>query len=281
MAKTIVFINGRQTDYRKASISVFDYTLHCGIGLFESILGINDRLILMDEHLDRMEQGIARLGLENLNYDRKKIARTLKKAVTAHPSKTMKVKVFLTQGGSHLWPGSKPKPKSVIMVIDHCLQFKKQRLVVSPMIITADNVLQGSKTLNYMTEWMSQRKAEEAGYDQGIIVNAKGRITETGSSNIFIAKDGKLYTPPLSSGCLPGITRSEVLRLAKAMKITCLERHLTPDHLAEADEMFTSSSFKIIWPVVELKLKRTHKYQSGPISRMLFDRMKKNFLSPE
>ncbi|MCK5125021.1 MAG: aminotransferase class IV family protein [candidate division Zixibacteria bacterium] len=278
MAKTIVFIDGRQVDYRRATVSVFDYTLHCGIGLFESILGVEDRLILLNEHLDRMEQGIERLGLETLNYDRKKISRTLHRAVKLHPEKIMKVKVFLTQGGSHLWPGNKPKPKMIVMVTGHRLQYKKQRLIVTPMIITADNVLQGTKTLNYMTEWMSQRKAEEAGYDQGIIINAKGHITETGSSNIFIAKNDKLFTPPLSSGCLPGITRDEIMRLAKEMKIRCHEKHLTPDDLAHADEIFTSSSFKIIWPVVELKSKRTHKYQTGPISKVLFDCMKKNFL---
>lgn len=277
MAKTIVYINSRKVDYRKASISVFDYTLHCGIGLFESILGIDDRLILLDEHLNRMERGIERLGLDYLNYDRKRIVSTLRRAVKSHPAKVMKVKVLLTQGGSHLWPGNKPKPKAIVIVIEHKLQFKKQRLFVSPMIIASDNLLRGTKTLNYMTEWMSQRQAEAAGYDQGIIVNARGTIAETGSSNIFTAKDGKLYTPPLSSGCLPGITRSEVMRLAKEMNIECREKRLTPEDLAHADEIFTSSSFKVIWPVVELKLKRTHTYPAGPISRKIYDKMIENF----
>ncbi|MEZ5358691.1 MAG: aminotransferase class IV [Candidatus Zixiibacteriota bacterium] len=277
MAKTIVYIDGQPVDYRKASISVFDYTLHCGIGLFESILGINDKLVLLEEHLDRMEQGIARLGMDNLKYNRQQITRTLYKAVKAHPAKVMKVKVLLTQGGSHLWPGSKPKPKSIVMVVEHKLQFKKQRLMISPMIIASNNLLRGTKTLNYMTEWMSQRTAEEAGYDQGIIVNARGKIAETGSSNIFIAKKGKLYTPPLSSGCLPGITRGEVMRLAREMNIKCFEKRLSPEDLADADEIFTSSSFKLIWPVVELKLERTHTYPAGPISKMIYDRMIEKF----
>ena len=274
MAKTIVFMDGRRVDYRKAALSVFDYTLHCGIGLFESILGVDDRLVYLDEHLNRMESGIAKLGLENLRYDRAAISRTLHRAVKAHPDKIMKVKVFLTQGYSHLWPGSKPKPRTIVMVVGHRLQFKKQRLMISPMVITADSPLRGAKTLNYMTEWMSQKRAEEAGYDQGIIIDTKGRIAETGSSNIFIASNGRLLTPPLSSGCLPGITRGQIIKLASELDIPCREKRLTPDDLAAADEIFTSSSFKLIWPVVEVKLDRTHKYPLGPIARRLFDRIK-------
>lgn len=279
MPRTIVYIDDKKIDYRKASVSVFDYTLHCGIGLFESVLAIDDRLILLEEHLDRMEMGIKRLGLDNLRYNRKRIKFTLKKAAKAHPDKIKKTKVFLTQGHSSMWPGNKAKPKSIVIVTGHRLQFKKQKLMLSPMRITTDNPLQGVKTLNYMTEWMSQRQAVESGYDQGIITNQHGHITETGSSNIFIVKNNKLITPPVSSGALPGIMRGEILRLAKIHNIPCREKSLTPRVLSSADEIFTTSSFKLVWPVVELKLNsHTHKFSPGPIARFLFDELKTGFI---
>ncbi|MEE9443994.1 MAG: aminotransferase class IV [candidate division Zixibacteria bacterium] len=278
MPQTVVYIDDKKVDYRKAAVSVFDYTLHCGIGLFESILAVDDRLILLDEHLDRMEMGIKRLGLDNLRYNRKRIKSTLRRAARNHPDKVKKTKVLLTQGYSQMWPGSKPKPKSIVIVTGHRLQFKKQKLMLSPMRITTANPLQGVKTLNYMTEWMSQRQAVESGYDQGIIINQRGHISETGSANIFMVKNGQMFTPPVSSGALPGIMRSEILRLAKLHGIPCHEKSLTPKKLSSADEIFTTSSFKLVWPVVELKLNgRTHKFPPGPTARFLFDELKAEF----
>ncbi len=279
MAATLVYINDKKYDPKTASVSVFDYTLHCGIGLFESILAVDDRLILIDQHLDRMEAGLTRLGLDNLRYNRGKIIKTLTRAIKAHRSPVKKTKLFLTQGHSPMWPGSKPKPKTIIIVTDHKLEFRPQKLLISPITISTDNPLRGAKTLNYLTEWMSQTKAVAAGYDQGIIVNQRGHIAETGSANIFIVKNGKLYTPPLESGGLPGITRGEIMRLAQANKIVCREKKLTPTDLISADEVFTSSSFKIVWPVTQIKLDRVYRFKPGKISRALYNRMTTNFLT--
>ncbi len=278
MTDPVVYINGRKTDFRKASISVFDYTLHCAIGLFESILAVDERLISPDKHLDRMESGLKRLGLK-LNYNRVRINRTLRMMAAEHPARVKKAKVILTHGFSPLWPGSKPGPKTIAIITGHRLQFKKQKLIVSPMIITSANPMRGIKSVNFMTEWMSQYRAYQQGYDQGIIINQRGQIAETGSSSLFMVKSEKLYTPPISAGGLAGIMRQEVIRLARANKIACYEKKMTPDDLITADEIFTTSSFKLIWPVVQLKLDRVYKYNPGPLSRAFFNRLKANFLT--
>lgn len=278
MKDIVVYINDKRVDYRKAGLSVFDYTIHCGIGLFESLLGVDDRLILLDEHLDRIETGIKRLGLSKLNYNRKRTAATLRRASAEHPARVKRVKLLLTQGYSPMWPGAKPKPSAITIVMPHRLSFKKQRLVVSPMIITPENPLRGAKTLSFMTEWLSQNKAIEQGYDQGIIVNAKGQIAETGSANLFMVKNGRILTPPIKSGGLPGITREEVFRIAASFGIPCREKILTPRELVMADEIFTTSSFKLVWPVVEVKLDKPHKFEPGEISRRIFDQMKSDYL---
>jgi branched-chain amino acid aminotransferase len=279
MADTVVYINNRRVDYRKAAISVFDYTIHCGIGLFESILAVDDRLIFLEEHLDRMEMGMGRLGLTGLNYNRTTIKRTLKKAVSDHPGKVKKVKLLLTHGYYPLWPGSRPKPSAITIVIDHKLEFRQQKLMISPMKITTSDPLRGNKTLNFMTEWLSQNEAKKQGYDQGIIINQKNQIAETGSANIFMIKKGKVYTPPLTSGGLPGIIRGEIIRLLKVNHLPCIQKMLTPHDLAKADELFTTSSFKLVWPVVRLRLDKDYYFQPGPISKALFDRLKANFMT--
>ena len=279
MPTTVVFINDTEVDYRSASISVFDYTLHCGIGLFESILAVDDRLIFLDEHLDRMELGMSRLGLRKLNYTRRRIAETLRRAVRRHPAKVKKVKLLLTHGYSFLWPGSRPGSKSIVIVMDHKLEFRIQSLLVSPMTVHASDPMRGNKTLNFMTEWLSQEKAISEGYDQGIIINQDGCIAETGSANLFMVKSGEVYTPSLESGGLPGTIRKEIIRLVRANNIACHEIALKPDELISADEVFTTSSFKVVWPVVRIKLDGIHTLRPGPISKAIFDRLKTNFFT--
>ncbi len=279
MSQTIVFINDREVDYRSATVSVFDYTLHCGIGLFESILSVDRRLIFLDQHLDRMEHGIKRLHLRKLNYNRDRIARTLHRAVSRHPAKIKKVKLLLTQGHSPLWPGSRPGSKAIIIVVDYQLQFVNQSLLISPMTVHSDDPMRGNKTLNFMTEWLSQDAAMSEGYDQGMIINQQGYIAETGSANLFSVKNGELYTPSLDSGGLPGIIRRETIRLANLNRIPVHEIHMRPEDLTSADEVFTTSSFKLVWPVVRIKLDRIYKYHPGPFSKALFERLRSNFMT--
>ena len=279
MATTVVFIDEEQIDYRKAVISVFDYTLHCGVGLFESILAIDDRLIFIEAHLDRMERGIRLLGLHGLAYNRNRITRILGKAVARHPARVKKVKLLLTQGYSPLWPGDRPRPKAITIVLDHRLEFRRQKLLLSPMTIHTSNPMRGNKTLNFMTEWLSQDMAAGTGYDQGIIINQRGRIAETGSANLFMVKNGGLVTPSLKNGGLPGTIRKEILRLAKVNRIPYRESSLSPEDLIQADEIFTTNSFKLVWPVVQVKLDRDYFFQPGPLSRSIFIRLKKNFMT--
>ncbi len=278
MATPLVSINGRLYDYRQASISIFDYTLHCAIGLFESILAVDDRIIYLDEHLDRMEAGLTKLNIRN-NYDRTSLTRALKRTVRAHPDRIKKVKVILTHGYSDLWPGNRPGPKMITIVMKHRLEFKKQKLMVSPMVITSANPMRGLKSLSFMTEWMSQHRARQEGYDQGIIINQAGQIAETGSANLFVVRKGSLYTPPVGAGGLPGIVRSKIIKIAQASDLPCHEKKLTPENLISADEIFTTSSFKLVWPVVALKLDKVYEYKPGAISLSIYKRLKENALT--
>jgi branched-chain amino acid aminotransferase len=279
MATTLVFINDAKVTGRQASISVFDYTLHCGIGLFESILAVDDRLIMLDEHLDRMERGIRQLHLSALPYRRDRLAGILRRAASEHPARVKKIKLLLTQGYSPLWPGDRPQPKAITIVTDHRLQFKKQKLLVSPMTIHTSDLMRGNKTLNFMTEWLSQEEAKRAGFDQGIIINQHGRIAETGSANLFAVRKGVLSTPALTAGGLPGTIRNEIIRLARVNHIPFREAALTPRDLIAAEEVFITSSFKLVWPVVLVRIDRDYAFQPGPLSKAIFDRLKSNFMT--
>jgi len=139
--------------------------------------------------------------------------------------------------------------------------------------------MRGIKSVNFMSEWMSQYRAHEQGFDQGIILNNKGYIAETGSANLFMIKNREMYTPSVDSGGLSGVVRSKIVELTRDSGIKCHEIKLKPERLIGADEIFTTSSFKLVWPVTALKLDKVYRFKPGPISKAIFDRLKENYLT--
>jgi branched-chain amino acid aminotransferase len=269
MADPVVFVDYEPVDYRKACVSVFDYTLHCGLGYFESILAVGERLMYLDDHLDRLEGGIDRVGL-TVNYNRRKASKALREAARLQGSKTKKMKLILTTGYYPLWPGSKPRPRSLVIAVDHRLVFRRQRLMMSNMVVNTADRLRGLKTTNYMLEWVSNQEAMRQGFDQGIILNQRGNIAETGSSNIFLVKNGRVITPSITEGGLPGVTRRRIIEVCRRDGLSITERAVKPNDLIEAEEIFTTSSFKLVWPVVALRAGKTYRYSPGPVARAIF-----------
>ncbi|MBI5873109.1 MAG: aminotransferase class IV family protein [Candidatus Omnitrophica bacterium] len=99
------------------------------------------------------------------------------------------------------------------------------------------------------------KKAKERGYDEVIFLNTRGEVVEGTRTNIFFVKNGKVITPALASGCLPGVTRKIVIALCKRMKIPCREKRVAPKELFEADEIFLTNSIIEVMAVTLLNKK--------------------------
>jgi len=108
------------------------------------------------------------------------------------------------------------------------------------------------KSLDYELFAKCYSQAQSKGFDEALLVNRRGDIFEASRSNIFWVKDEILYTPPLSSGCLNGITRQQVMKKAKKLKITLKESNLTPAILKNADAAFLTNSLIGIKPIEKL-----------------------------
>ena len=106
------------------------------------------------------------------------------------------------------------------------------------------------KSLDYELFASAYSQARARGLDEAILLNAKGHIFEASRANIFWIKDSVLFTPPLSSGCLNGITRRQVMKQARHLKIRLKERNLTPQELKSADSVFLTNSLIGIKPIV-------------------------------
>ncbi len=111
-------------------------------------------------------------------------------------------------------------------------------------------------------------KAHAEGYDEALLVNEKGQLAECTSANIFLVRAGKALTPPLSSGCLPGITREVLLEIAPATGIELRESDITPEDLSSAEEVFISSTTREVAAVESIGLDRKFS-PPGKITRAL------------
>ena len=261
-------INGKAVPRTKAKISVFDNSLFYAEGLFETFLALGDSVIFLDDHLDRLERGAALIGIE-LPVSRATIIRWINAANMKNSSPVKKIRVTVTAGDSAFWAGKKSKPNIIIIVTEYEIPTRPWKLTVSPYGVDQGSPFRNVKTLSFIIEMTSRKNAHSDRYDDAILLNRNGNVAETTSANIFWIKNGVLYTTPIGAGCLEGMTRRHIIELASAHDIAVKIKNVKLDDLLASDEIFVTSSIKLILPVISIDTDRRHKYKVGPLTRRL------------
>jgi branched-chain amino acid aminotransferase len=131
------------------------------------------------------------------------------------------------------------------------------------------------KTTNCLTAILAKREAAEAGRDDALLLNNRGHVAEATVSNVFIARDGRIVTPPLTAGILPGITRAAVLEICRAAGISCAEEVVTLGEVIAADEVFLTNTLMEIMPARGVAGRRVGDGAPGAITRDLARRYKR------
>jgi branched-chain amino acid aminotransferase len=130
----------------------------------------------------------------------------------------------------------------------------------------------GKLTGQYIVSVMAKREVKLAGYDEALLLDGNGMVAEGSGENIFIVKEGRLITPPLTASILAGITRDSVLTLARELGIVVLEQAFPRDELLLADEVFLSGTAAEITPVREIDDRKIGSGSVGPVTRQLQER---------
>ena len=272
--KIVTFINGRQVKRDEAKVSVFDNALLYAEGLFEAFLAIDDRILFLESHLKRLYKGSRVVGLK-IPVHKEQLKKWLAKAVRTHPERLKKVRLTITSGESPKWAGKQGKSQVIITVSSHHMVEKPFKLFVSDYRLDQKSLFRRIKTLSYIIHAVSLKEAVQRRCDDALLLNERNHIAEVTTANIFWVAKGKIYTPPLSSGCLEGITRQVVLDEARQLGLKIYERHKTIDELLKADEIFISSSLKLIVGVGKIVYAGTkHTFSPGPVTTLLSRHMK-------
>jgi len=259
---TVTSMNGKLVRGRGATISVFDNALLYAEGLFETFLSFDDRVLFLDEHLDRLYRGAKVIDLAP-PVSRATLAKWMKLTVSAHPARIKKLRLTITSGEARKWVGVQGRPQVVLSAAPHKLPVKPFRLQVSDFRVDQDSEFRRIKTISYAIHAAALKRACQNGFDDALMINEQGRVAEVTSANIFWRRGRTVYTPPLSAGCLEGVTRHVILRNARKHGEKVVERTEPLEHMVTAEEVFICSSLKLVIGVSEI-VHGTKRYRFAP-----------------
>lgn len=236
-------------DARECRISILDHGLLYGDGVFEGIRITGGRVFRLHDHIARLERSARAIGLE-LPLRGDALATAVLDTARANGEAEAYVRLVATRGVGELGvdPASCVEPELFCIVASLRMfpaevRAKGLRLLTSWLRRPAADLLDPQvKSLNYLNNVLAKRDARLKGYDDALLLNSAGRVTEATGANLFAVLDGTLVTPPTADGALPGITRDSVLKMRAAMGAPVECRSLTRYDLLAADEVFLSGS---------------------------------------
>ena len=266
-----VSINGRLVEPEHASIPVNDHGFLYGDGVFEGLRFYGKRILKASEHLDRLWDSARAIAL-TIPVTREAMLISLRDLVTAFPSEDGYIRVIVTRGTGAL--GIDPvkcESGNLIMIADELSMVSESvREQGAKLIISSTRRMRGDqldsriKSLNYLNQILGRLEANAAGADEAVVLNQSGFVAEGTADNLFIVRDGRLLTPPVTDGALDGITRRIILELVEKLSIPVCECSLTPYDLFTADECFLTGTGAELIPVGEIA-GRSLKTSPGPV----------------
>ena len=222
-----------------------------GAGLYDTILLRHGVPVALDRHLLRLTRGAARLGLTAPDKD--EVQRALAALSAAHGLHDGRLRITLSAGPSPNVHPAAPQENTVLITLAPLAPGKASAaLTLTPFRRNEHSPLAGLKHTSCAENLLAQRAALTAGADEALFLNTAGQLCEGAFSNIFLITAGTVLTPPLESGCLPGITREIILELCAAHAIPCSPAPLPASGILTAGELFLTSSLRGVQPVHRL-----------------------------
>lgn len=271
--KTVTTINGVRVPEAKARISVFDNSLLYAEGLFETLLACDDRVLFLKEHLDRLYRGASVIDLKP-PVSRPRLTSWMKATVRAHPDRVKKLRLTITSGEAARWVGVPGKSQVILSAAPHRLPRRPFKLLVSDWRIDQQSEFRRIKTISFAIHAAALKRAQQKKCDDALMLNQRGKVAEVTTANIFWCRHGKIFTPPLSAGCLEGTTRRLIMREAGKLGFEVIQKSESLERMAEADEVFITSSLKLVTGVSLIAHgRRRYRFGTGAITGALSDRI--------
>ncbi|MCP3982643.1 MAG: aminotransferase class IV [bacterium] len=234
------WLDGKKTTVSELQVPFSDPAFLAGLGLFETIAARAGRAVDATAHLERLYDGARVLGIELPELERMRA--TLAEAAQSAPRPYAWIKIVATRERHALFSGT----------FDAAQIGRPSSAVVLPWRRNPADPLSGLKTLSYAANVYAQEYARERGADEGLWLNTRNHLAEGCISNLFVIRHGRLFTPAVRDGLLPGTVRGLVLQAARSAGWAVHEGKLRLPRLRHADEAFLTSSLRGLRPLVSV-----------------------------
>jgi branched-chain amino acid aminotransferase len=284
-----IYIDGKFYPKSEAKISVYDHGLLYGDGVFEGIRAYDGVVFRLNEHIDRLYTSTHTIMLD-IPVSKEEMQRIVLDTLKKNKLKEAYIRLIVTRGIGDLGLDPKKCPKPSIIVITeptivlHSKEMKEKGITTMITWVKRDSVDATShevKSLNYLNNVLAKIESNFAGMDEAICLDQSGFVCEGTAENVFTVKDGKVITPPTSTGALRGITRTAVMTLAEKLGYPIVERNITPNELFTADEVFLTGTAAEITPVREVNKRVIGSGKPGPVTKRLMQEFDKILRSPK
>ncbi|HEV2381762.1 MAG TPA: aminotransferase class IV [Terriglobia bacterium] len=247
---SLVLHNGRIVPLAEATLSPGQSGLLAGWGVFTTLRIYRGQPFEFHRHWLRMARDAARLSVD-LIYSEGDVREQIVELARANRRLEGMGRVWFVRNGGGLWADNRDRPATDLLVFTRELVRwpDSHRLMLQENALCSASVLAGAKMLSWAQNTLLLERAHTQGFDDALLVNEKGELAECTSANIFLVRAGKVLTPPLTSGCLPGVTREVLFEVAPQAGVEVSEHMLTPEDLSSADEVFISSTTREVAPV--------------------------------
>lgn len=249
------WVDGRYVCSEEAMVALDDPAVQAGLGVFETIAVRGGLPVQLAAHLSRLGAGASRLGV----------------ALPATATLVAAASVLAHEvAGGHGWLKilALRSGRSVVFAgrMDPSEEGRSVGAVLLPWRRSLCDPLVGLKTLNYAALILGLEEARRRGADEGIWLNTRGHLAEACSSNLFVVSRGKIYTPSLRDGILPGITRGCAIEAARRVGLRVHEGKIRLLRLERADEAFLTSSLRAVRPLVVFDGRPVGRGRPGPVT---------------
>lgn len=274
----VMWIDGRFVPWDEATLPFLTHTFHYGLGVFEGIRAYKTpsgtSVFRLYEHMKRLKES-AHIVLMDLPYTIDELCRATVDLVKANKQDACYLRPVAWYGDEAMGLGAINTVHVGIASFEWGAYLGEQglrngiRAKISSFARRAVNTIpvKGKITGAYVNSILAKREAQKGGYDEAIMLDAQGNVSEATGENIFLVKDGELWTPPAGAAILAGITRDTVLKLAVEMKLPVRETNFSRDMLYTADEVFLTGTAAEVTPVREVDDRRIGSGTTGPVTR--------------
>jgi branched-chain amino acid aminotransferase len=271
----LIYIDGKFMPKDEAKLSVFDHGFLYGDGVFEGIRVYQEKVFQLQSHLDRLYDSAKAIDLE-VPVSKHEMTEIIIETLRRNQLKNAYVRPIVTRGIGDLGldPRKCPKPSIIVIAVEWGAMYGDlyekglRAICVSVRRNPANALPPNIKSLNYLNNILGKIEANCKGGDEAIFFDTNGFVSEGSGDNIFVVKNGVIFTPPTLNN-LRGVTRAVAIELAKNLGISVIEQNLGYFDLYTADEVFVTGTAAEVAPIVTIDGRSIGNGMPGPITRQL------------